>query len=187
MDYNRLTRPFEPSQIRERQGKKNMIYRYVPVYHIEERLMELPPGSWSFVVKDHFEKNGEIAVLGSLTINGTTREAWGSSALEGKTLGDCMKSASALSLTKCASLFGVPCVFRETSISQQQRPQQQYQQPQQRQQEIKNVQYACMDCGSIISEAEVNFSKKYADTFFGKTLCRECQQFYRNNQIRRVK
>ncbi|SDG74271.1 Rad52/22 family double-strand break repair protein [Aneurinibacillus thermoaerophilus] len=184
MDYKQLTRPFGKDQIKIRQGRKNMSYYYVPSQHVVERLNEIGTFNWHFTIKESKQINEEVVVLGSLTIMGNTKEAYGSAPIDDKkSVGDSFKTASALALTKAASLFGIPCVFH-TKIQDNKQNTHNY--PQMPTSQTNNAQpNACMDCGLIISEAEVQFSKKYAHTYKNKILCKECQQNYRN--VRRVK
>ena len=137
---------------------------------------------WSFTIKDRIVEETEVAVLGSLTIEGIVKQAWGSSFREGKTLGDALKSSASLSLSKCCSLLGMPVIFNNSQPQQQS-----YQISAASPQHIKE-QHGCMVCGNPISAAEVNFSHKYSNIFNGKELCRNCQREYRQSQnIRRVK
>jgi hypothetical protein len=194
MDFKRLTRPFPPEQIKERLGRKNMTYKYVPSEFVVDRLNEIGTENWSFTIKESKEIANEVVVLGSLKIKDTIKEAYGSAVIDEKrTAGDSFKTASALSLVKAASLFGIPCVFHAKPANLQDNKQitQNYQQvPTAPQDNISSVN-ACMDCGLIISAAEIDFCKKYPQTYNNKILCRECQQTYRNKQqymhMRRVK
>lgn len=185
MDFRELTKPFQPHQIKERLGKKNMIYKYVPSSEVINRLNSvLGPGGWNLVIKEHIKWDNEVAVLVSLRIGDIVKEAYGSATLDGKSLGDALKTSQALGLVKCCSLFGMPVTF--TSNYNQQNTQN-YQQNQQKPSKSEDPTiHACMDCGLIISVAEVQFSKKYAHTYKNKILCKECQQNYRSN-MRRVK
>jgi hypothetical protein len=186
MDYKQLTRPFGKDQIKIRQGRKNMSYYYVPSQHVVERLNEIGTFNWHFTIKESKQINEEVVVLGSLTIMGNTKEAYGSAVIDDKkSVGDSFKTASALALTKAASLFGIPCVFHAKPQDNKQITQNYPQVPTSTHENTTHVN-ACQDCGLIISVAEVQFSKKYAHTYKNKILCKECQQNYRNN-MRRVK
>lgn len=185
-DFERLLRQFPQEVIRTRKGKKNAYYQYIPSSQIIYRLNETTL-NWSFSIKDRIVEETEVAVLGSLTIEGIIKEAWGSSYREGKSLGDALKSSASLSLSKCCSLLGMPVIFNTTQQQPQQQKYNNYQQP-----AAQNIQreqvHACMDCGLVISDAEVQFTRKYPQTYDNKELCRECQQQYRNkSNITRVK
>lgn len=102
LNFDHLKRPFEENQIRERKGKKvngqYLYFRYVPSEFVVERLNELGPGNWSFVIKESKVIANEVVVLGSLRIANTVKEAFGSSTIdEKKTAADSFKAASALS------------------------------------------------------------------------------------------
>jgi len=192
MNFDHLKRPFEENQIRERKGKKvngqYLYFRYVPSEFVVERLNELGPGNWSFVIKESKVIANEVVVLGSLRIANTVKEAFGSSTIdEKKTAADSFKAASALSLTKCASLYSVPCIFhtKPNTYQQPQTSQNNYQ-SNQSQNEREFFQYTCDDCNVVISKAEVDFTKKYPQTYNDKQVCRTCQQKYRKGIIRRV-
>jgi hypothetical protein len=187
MDYNQLTRPFSKEQIKIRQGRKNMSYQYVPSHFVIDRLNEIGTFNWNFLVKESKELNQEVVVLGSLTISGVTKEAYGSSTVDDKkSLGDSFKTATALSLTKAASLFGIPCIFH-TKLENKDTLK--YQEPYNpnipKPPMWEEPKEWCADCGQVLTEPEVQFSQKWSDTYQHKLLCKECQLPYRN--VRRVK
>jgi len=72
---------------------------------------------WSFIIKDRIVEDKGVAVLGSLKIGNITKEAWGSSYREGKTLGDALKSSASLSLCKCCLLFAGHARYLQYSIT----------------------------------------------------------------------
>jgi hypothetical protein len=187
INFNRLTRPFLQEEIKERLGKKvngvPMVFKYVPSHTVVSRLNEIGAENWSFIIKESKEYNNEVVVLGSLRIGDTVKEAYGSSIVaEYKDLGSTYKSASMLSLVKASSLYNIPSVIH-TNIT----PQQQYSAAPSE----PSLPSSCMDCGVVISDAEVKFSRTYSQTYQNKELCKDCQQQYRNkqnqNDIRRVK
>ncbi len=111
-----LEKPFEPSQIKQRQGKFGHILDYVEGHVVTSRLNEAFDGNWSFdVVKYRILKDtDEVLVLGKLTAEGVTKMAFGSKEIERSkdtkaivSLGDDLKSASTDALKKAASLLGV--------------------------------------------------------------------------------
>jgi hypothetical protein len=111
-----LEKPFEPSQIKQRQGKFGHILDYVEGHVVTARLNEAFESNWSFeVVKYRIIKDpGEVLVLGKLTAEGVTKMAFGSKEIERSkdtkaiiSLGDDLKAASTDALKKAASLLGV--------------------------------------------------------------------------------
>jgi len=111
-----LEKTFEPSQIKQRQGKFGHILDYVEGHVVTSRLNEAFDGNWSFeVVKYRILKDtDEVLVLGKLTAEGVTKMAFGSKEIERNkdtkaivSLGDDLKAASTDALKKAASLLGV--------------------------------------------------------------------------------
>jgi hypothetical protein len=111
-----LEKPFEPSQIKQRQGNFGHILDYVEGHVVTSRLNDAFDGNWSFeVVKYRILKDtDEVLVLGKLTAEGVTKMAFGSKEIERSkdtkaivSLGDDLKAACTDSLKKAASLFGV--------------------------------------------------------------------------------
>lgn len=111
-----LEKPFEPSQIKQRQGKFGHILDYVEGHVVTSRLNEAFDSNWSFeIVKYRIIKDsGEVLVLGKLTAEGVVKMAFGSKEIERSkdtkaiiSLGDDLKAASTDALKKAASLLGV--------------------------------------------------------------------------------
>ena len=111
-----LEKPFEPSQIKQRQGKFGHILDYVEGHVVTSRLNEAFESNWSFeIVKYRIIKDpGEVLVLGKLTAEGVIKMAFGSKEIERNkdtkaiiSLGDDLKAASTDALKKAASLLGV--------------------------------------------------------------------------------
>jgi hypothetical protein len=111
-----LEKPFEPSQIKQRQGKFGHILDYVEGHVVTSRLNEAFESNWSFeIVKYRIIKDpGEVLVLGKLTAEGVTKMSFGSKEIERSkdtkaivSLGDDLKAASTDALKKAASLLGV--------------------------------------------------------------------------------
>lgn len=116
MNRQLLEKPFEPSQIKQRQGKFGHILDYVEGHVVTSRLNEAFDGNWSFeVVKYRILKDtDEVLVLGKLTAEGVIKMAFGSKEIERSkdtkavvSLGDDLKAASTDALKKAASLLGV--------------------------------------------------------------------------------
>jgi len=111
-----LEKPFEPSQIKQRQGNFGHILDYVDGHVVTLRLNDAFDGNWTFeIVKYRIIKDpGEVLVLGKLTAEGVTKMAFGSKQIERNkdskaiiSIGDDLKAASTDSLKKAASLLGV--------------------------------------------------------------------------------
>jgi hypothetical protein len=111
-----LEKPFEPSQIKQRQGKFGHILDYVEGHVVTSRLNEAFESNWSFeIVKYRIIKDpGEVLVLGKLSAEGVIKMAFGSKEIERNkdtkaiiSLGDDLKAASTDALKKAASLLGV--------------------------------------------------------------------------------
>ena len=111
-----LEKPFEPSQIKQRQGNFGHILDYVEGHVVTSRLNDAFEGNWSFeIVKYRILKDTkEVIVLGKLIAENVTKMAFGSKemAINKDTkaiisLGDDLKSASTDALKKAASLLGV--------------------------------------------------------------------------------
>lgn len=180
MNTQQLLRLFEPHEIKVREGKKGMSYQYVSSHTVVNRLNEIGPFHWNFVVKDSKLLDDEVVVLGSLTIGTTTKEAYGSAAfMEKNSAGDSFKTASALALTKAASLFGIPCIFHSKKGNYTQQYGTQQQNNSQRTDNTAHNSKVCDDCSNEISQAEVKFTLGNTNTYKGKKLCRSCQQKYR--------
>ncbi len=111
-----LEKPFEPSQIKQRQGNFGHILDYVEGHVVTSRLNDAFDGNWTFeIVKYRILKDtDEVLVLGKLTAEGATKMAFGSKQIEKNkdtkaiiSIGDDLKAASTDALKKAASLLGV--------------------------------------------------------------------------------
>ena len=111
-----LEKPFEPGQIKQRQGNFGHILDYVEGHVVTSRLNDAFESNWSFeIVKYRIIKDsGEVLVLGKLTAEGVTKMAFGSKEIERSkdtkaitSLGNDLKAASTDALKKAASLLGV--------------------------------------------------------------------------------
>jgi len=111
-----LEKPFEPTEVRQRQGIFGHILDYVEGRVVTSRLNDAFESNWSFeIVKYRIIKDpGEVLVLGKLTAEGVTKMAFGSKEIERSkdtkaiiSLGDDLKAASTDALKKAASLLGV--------------------------------------------------------------------------------
>lgn len=111
-----LEKPFEPNQIKQRQGNFGHILDYVEGHAVTLRLNDAFDANWSFEIVKYriLKETDEVLVLGKLTAEGSTKMTFGSKAIarnkETKailSLGDDLKAASTDALKKAASLFGV--------------------------------------------------------------------------------
>ena len=111
-----LEKPFEPNQIKQRQGNFGHILDYVEGHVVITRLNEAFESNWTFEIVKYriLKETNEVLVLGKLTADGTTKMAFGSKQIERNkdtkaivSLGDDLKAASTDALKKAASLLGV--------------------------------------------------------------------------------
>jgi hypothetical protein len=111
-----LEQPFEPSQIKQREGRKGQLLDYVEGHAVIQRLNDAFEGHWSFEVVSHaiLEESDEIVVLGKLAADGVVKMQFGSSQLTRDrgtktlvSLADDLKAATTDALKKCATLLGV--------------------------------------------------------------------------------
>ncbi len=109
-----LTRPFDASQIRQREGRGGKMLDYLETHSVITRLNEAFTGQWSFEVLAHEVTEGEAIVHGRLTAGGVTKTAFGGSDIarhretqKPVSVADDLKSAASDALKKCATLFGI--------------------------------------------------------------------------------
>ena len=108
-----LAQPFDATVIKTKKGMYGDDVRYVSASVVQKRLNDVLEGKWSFVVQGYEVLSDEVLVLGSLTIDGVTKQQYGVSKLskgdDGSytSLGTNIKSSSADSLKRCAAGFGV--------------------------------------------------------------------------------
>jgi hypothetical protein len=111
-----LEKPFEPNQVKQRQGNFGHILDYIEGHAIVARLNEAFEGNWTFELVNHWilKETNEVLVIGKLVADGVTKMAFGSKEIarnkETKaiiSLGDDLKAASTDALKKAASLLGV--------------------------------------------------------------------------------
>jgi len=129
-----LTRPFDPAQIRQREGRGGKMLDYLETHAVISRLNEAFNGAWSFEVVDYKTMEGEIVVHGKLAAGGQVKTQFGSAdihRLKGQdgekgaplSIGDDLKAAASDALKKCATLFGVGLYLYDRPQAAQ-RPQQ---------------------------------------------------------------
>jgi hypothetical protein len=113
MNRGLLEKPFEPDQIRRRQGRNGML-DYVEGHSVIQRLNDALEGAWSFEITHHEVREDEVIVLGKLTAETVTKMAFGASQVTREkasgqpvSLGDDLKAASTDAMKKCATFLGV--------------------------------------------------------------------------------
>jgi len=116
MNRSLLEKPFEPSQIKQRQGNFGHILDYVEGHVVTSRLNDAFEGNWSFEIVKYriLKETNEVIVLGKLIAENVTKMAFGSKEMAMNkdtkavtSLGDDLKAASTDALKKAASLLGV--------------------------------------------------------------------------------
>ena len=124
MNLDVLTRPFDASEIKQRDGRKGKRFDYVETHSVIARLNEAFDGQWSFRVLDRVVTDEEIAVLGELNAGGETKQQWGSKERNrGSSLGDDLKAAASDAVKKCSTLFGVGLhLYSEDATGSRQSP-----------------------------------------------------------------
>jgi hypothetical protein len=113
MNRELLEKPFDPEQIRRRQGRNGML-DYVEGHSVIQRLNDALESAWSFEITHHELKDDEVIVLGRLTAGTISKMAFGTSQVTRErdsrqpiSLGDDLKSAATDALKKCATFLGV--------------------------------------------------------------------------------
>lgn len=109
-----LETPFEPSQIKQREGANGKMLDYVEGHAVIKRLNDAFDGMWSFEIIHNRVLDDEVVVLGKLKVNGISKMQFGSSKItlskDNKLpicLGDDLKAAATDALKKAATHFGV--------------------------------------------------------------------------------
>jgi len=110
-----LEKPFPPEQIKQRAGNFGTL-DYIEGHAVIQRLNSALEGMWSFEIINHHinEKEGEVLVLGKLTVGNIVKMQFGSSQItrakasgEIISIADDLKAAATDSLKKCATQMGV--------------------------------------------------------------------------------
>jgi len=114
MNRELLERPFDATQIKQRQGAFGDLLDYVEGATVVQRLNDALDGLWSFRVVEYKIDAQEVLVLGQLTHTGISKMQFGKATLTRSrsdnsliSLGDDLKAAATDALKKCATLFGV--------------------------------------------------------------------------------
>jgi hypothetical protein len=116
MNRELLEKPFDPNQIKQREGNFGKMLGYVEGHSIIQRLNDSFEANWSFAILKHeiLKDTDEVVVLGELSANGIVKTQFGSSRItraretgEMISLADDLKAAATDSLKKAATLLGV--------------------------------------------------------------------------------
>jgi hypothetical protein len=116
MNRQLLEQPFEPSQIKQREGNFGKMLDYIEGHAVIQRLNDAFESQWSFSIIRHeiLKDTDEVIVLGELKAGEIVKTQFGSSqitrARETKqiiSLADDLKAAATDALKKAATLLGV--------------------------------------------------------------------------------
>jgi hypothetical protein len=114
MNRELLEKPFDPDQIKQREGTYGNTLDYVEAHAVIQRLNDAFEGNWSFEVIKHEIVEEEVVVLGKLSAEGLAKMQFGNARItkaeeDGAivSMGDDFKAAATDSMKKCATLFGV--------------------------------------------------------------------------------
>ena len=116
MNRELLEKPFDPSQIKQRDGNFGKRIDYVEGHAIIQRLNDALDAKWSFSILEHhiLKETDEVLVLGELKTGDVIKTQFGSSRItraketgEPISLADDYKAAATDSLKKAATLLGV--------------------------------------------------------------------------------
>jgi len=116
MNRELLEKPFDPNQIKQREGNFGKMLDYIEGHTVVKRLNDSFEANWSFAILKHeiLKETDEVVVLGELSANGIVKTQFGSSRItraretgEMISLADDLKAAATDSLKKTATLLGV--------------------------------------------------------------------------------
>ena len=116
MNRELLEKPFDPDQIKQREGNFGKMLDYIEGHSVVKRLNDSFDANWSFAILKHeiLKDTDEVFVLGELSANGIVKTQFGSSRItraretgEMISLADDLKAAATDSLKKTATLLGV--------------------------------------------------------------------------------
>jgi hypothetical protein len=116
MNRELLERPFDPDQIKQREGNFGKTLDYIEGHSIIQRLNDAFDARWSFEILEHeIQKDtDEVIVLGRLSAGDAVKTQFGSSRItraretgEMISLADDLKAAATDALKKAATLLGV--------------------------------------------------------------------------------
>ena len=115
MNRELLEKPFDPNQIKQREGNFGKMLDYVEGHQIIQRLNDAFDANWSFaILKDKIlQETDEVVVIGELRAGDIVKTQFGSSRItraktgEMVSLADDSKAAATDALKKAATLLGV--------------------------------------------------------------------------------
>ncbi len=114
MNRDLLEKPFDPEQIKQREGYFGDVLDYLEGPTVIQRLNEAFNGVWSFDIVEHRILDEEVVVLGKLSADGIVKTQFGKTKItrhrgtkQPLSLGDDCKAAATDCLKKCATLLGV--------------------------------------------------------------------------------
>jgi hypothetical protein len=116
MNRELLEKPFDSSQIKQREGNFGKRLDYIEGHVVLARLNEAFEAEWSFSILEHriLDQTDEVLVVGQLRAGDVVKTQFGSSRItraresgEPVSLADDFKAAATDSIKKCASLLGV--------------------------------------------------------------------------------
>ena len=116
MNRELLEKPFEPTQIKQREGNFGKMLDYIEGHAVIERLNVAFEAEWSFSILEHriLKETDEVLVVGQLRAGDVVKTQFGSSRItkardsgEPISLADDLKAAATDSIKKCASLLGI--------------------------------------------------------------------------------
>ena len=116
MNTELLEKPFQTSQIKQREGNFGKKLDYIEGHVVIQRLNEAFDAEWSFSILEHWilKETDEVLVVGQLRAGNVVKTQFGSSRIararesgEPISLADEYKAAATDAIKKCASLLGV--------------------------------------------------------------------------------
>ena len=116
MNRELLEKPFEPGQIKQREGNFGKMLDYIEGHSVIARLNEAFDSNWSFEIVKHeiMTDTDEVLVLGKLIAGDVIKTQFGSSRITRAresgdmiSLADDLKAAATDALKKAATLLGV--------------------------------------------------------------------------------
>jgi hypothetical protein len=114
MNREELEKPFDPGQIREREGDEGKMYNYIPGPYVIQRLNEIFGTEWSYEIIEFKILDEEVIALGKLLAGGVEKMQFGSVPITRRrvdkkpvSIGDDLKKAGTDGLKKCAEMLGI--------------------------------------------------------------------------------
>ena len=116
MNRELLEKPFDPNQIKQREGNFGKMLDYIEGHAVIKRLNDAFDANWSFAILKHeiVKETDEVVVIGELSAGDIVKTQFGSSRItraretgEMISLADDLKAAATDAIKKCATLMGV--------------------------------------------------------------------------------